>query len=66
MAYSSECESKGSTDQSLFCFTAASKLSVASNDSYWGLESTNGSDDFDYVCHPAKGEVAVVCKRADG
>lgn len=67
MAFSKMDESQGSTVDSLFYFTAVSELSGSSQESYWGLESTDGStaEEFDYVCHPVTGEVAVVCKQAE-
>jgi hypothetical protein len=66
MAISKMDKSRGSTDDSLFYFTAASELSGSSQESHWGLESTDGgsADEFDYICDLKTGDVAVVCKKA--
>jgi hypothetical protein len=42
MAHSSMDESRASTTGSTFYFTAASKLTTSTQDSFWGLESNDG------------------------
>jgi hypothetical protein len=65
MAISKMDKSRGSTNDSLFYFTAASELSGSSQESHWGLESTDGgsADEFNYICDLKTGDVAVVSKK---
>jgi beta-galactosidase GanA len=65
MAISKMDKSRGSTNDLLFYFTAASELSGSTQESHWGLESTDGgsTDEFNYICDLKTGDVAVVSKK---
>jgi hypothetical protein len=65
LAPSNMDESRGSTNESLFYFTAASALSTTTQESGWGLESfeEDTAKDFDYICDLETGDVAVICKE---